>query len=238
MKPLTIAIDGLSACGKSTLARALARALDYVFVDSGAMYRAVTLYVLRRGIAPHDAAAIEAVLPDVEIGFVNHDGNNHTYLNGSDVEEAIRDMQVSAAVSPVSAIPAVRRALVAQQQRMGHEGGIVMDGRDIGTVVFPNAEVKIFMTAATPVRVQRRLDELRNKGLDHLSAEEVQLNLEERDLLDSTRADSPLRRADDAVVLDNSDLTPEAQLAWALALVEARRAALAAPASVPLETGE
>lgn len=219
MKPtITIAVDGYAACGKSTLARALARELGYVYIDSGAMYRAVTLYCLRHKVAWNDAEQIRQALERIRIEFrYAGEGCLHTFLNDEDVEQAIRSLEVSAAVSPVSAISAVRRAMVAQQQALGKQGGMVMDGRDIGTVVFPYAELKLFVTASIEVRTRRRLLELQSKNPGQsFDAETVKQNLLERDRIDSTRADSPLRRAEDAVVLDNSELTPEEQLQWAL----------------------
>ncbi len=221
MKKIIIAIDGYSSCGKSTLARDLASALGFAYVDSGAMYRAVTLYFLDHGIPLHEQVAIENALDRIRIEFKNLNGENHTFLNGVDVEESIRDMRVSAAVSPVAAVPAVRRALVRQQQALGKSGGIVMDGRDIGTVVFPNADLKIFLIADEEERVRRRRLELLAKGFE-LSEEEVRRNLTERDHIDSTREDSPLRQAADAVVIDNTHLTRKDQLEEALRLAHAQ----------------
>lgn len=221
MKKIIIAIDGYSSCGKSTLARDLASALGFAYVDSGAMYRAVTLYFLDHGIPLDDQEAIENALDRIRIEFKNLNGENHTFLNGADVEESIRDMRVSAVVSPVAAVPAVRRALVRQQQALGRSGGIVMDGRDIGTVVFPNADLKIFLIADEEERVRRRRLELLAKGFE-LSEEEVRRNLTERDHIDSTREDSPLRQAADAVVIDNTHLTRKDQLEEALRLARAQ----------------
>ncbi|MCB0607907.1 MAG: (d)CMP kinase [Lewinellaceae bacterium] len=218
MKKIIVAIDGYSSCGKSTLAKALAGRLGYAYVDSGAMYRAATLYLLRHGIGIGEEDAVEAALDDIHIRFERNPSGNRTLLNGEDVEEQIRSMEVSAVVSEVSAISPVRRAMVRQQQNMGKHKGIVMDGRDIGTVVFPDAELKIFLTAAKEIRVARRYRELKAKGID-ISLGEVEENLAHRDLIDSTRDDSPLRQAEDAVVLDNSHLTPEQQLDQALQLV-------------------
>ncbi len=215
MKKIIIAIDGFSSCGKSTLAKALAKALNYGFVDSGAMYRAVTLYLLEHKISIQDLRGVEKALASIQIRFQAGAKGNRTYLNGQDVEDKIRTMEVSEKVSPVAAIPIVRRAMVRQQQEMGAEKGIVMDGRDIGTVVFPEAELKIFVTAAPAVRAQRRFLELQRKG-HTVAIEEVRKNLEERDHIDSTRADSPLRQAEDALVLDNTKLTPDQQLQVAL----------------------
>lgn len=215
MKKIIIAIDGFSSCGKSTLAKALAKALNYGFVDSGAMYRAVTLYLIQQGIDPANLSEVSTALDKIQIRFVANAQGNRTYLNGLDVEDQIRSMPVSELVSTVAAIPAVRRAMVQQQQEMGKEKGIVMDGRDIGTVVFPKAELKIFVTADPDVRAERRFKELKNKG-QTVNLAEVKENLSHRDHIDSTRADSPLRRADDARTLDNTALTPDEQLQIAL----------------------
>ena len=212
MKKIIVAIDGLSSCGKSTMARELAQEVGYTYIDTGAMYRAVTLYALRHGLLASDGqidtAALEKQMDDIRITFrVNPaTGRSETYLNGEQVEAAIRGMEVSAQVSRIASLPFVRRALVAQQQAMGRQKGVVMDGRDIGTVVFPEAELKIFVTATDEVRAQRRVDELRGKGTE-VSMEEVLRNVRERDRLDMERAESPLRRADDAVELDNTHLT-------------------------------
>ncbi len=221
MNKIIVAIDGYSSCGKSTLAKALAKQLGYAYVDSGAMYRAVTLYLLRHGISPENPAAVAEALDHIVIHFERHAGGNRTFLNGEDVEEAIRDMSVSDWVSPVAAIPSVRRAMVKQQQAMGRRRGIVMDGRDIGTVVFPDAELKLFITADIDERVRRRFLELQQRGMES-GMETVRYNLLERDRIDSTRADSPLRQADDAIVIDNTHLTPEEQLAQALEMVRQR----------------
>lgn len=215
--PVIIAIDGHSSCGKSTLAKGLAKALHYAYLDTGAMYRAVTLYFLDRGIDYNDPAAVESALPGIEIHFERIDGKNHTFLNGKDVEQDIREMRVSEHVSPVSAISAVRRAMVAQQKAMGRRRGLVADGRDIGTVVFPDAELKIFLTADVDVRTSRRHLELAARGID-AEWDDIRRNLLERDHIDSSRADSPLRRADDAVVIDNTLLSEDQQLEQALAL--------------------
>ncbi len=217
VRNIIIAIDGYSSCGKSTLARDLASALRFGYVDSGAMYRAVTLYFIELGIDFNNHESVAAALNEIHIEFKNVNQQNRTFLNGRDVEDAIRDMRVSAAVSPVAAIPAVRRALVQQQKVLGEAGGIVMDGRDIGTVVFPHAELKIFLTADPEERVQRRKAELNAKGLE-LTEEVVRENLMERDRIDSTRADSPLRQADDAIVIDNTLLNRQEQLELALQL--------------------
>lgn len=206
-----IAIDGFSSCGKSTVAKALAKQLNFVFVDSGAMYRAVTLFFLRHKIDLQDTAAVLNALEQIQIDFVPHTEKTQLLLNGEDVSDEIRQMEVSASVSEVSAIKEVRTAMVAQQQKLGQLRDIVMDGRDIGTTVFPEADLKIFMTADPDVRAQRRYDELTAKG-ESISMEEVKANLAHRDHIDSTRSESPLRQAEDAVVLDNSDLTQEQQL--------------------------
>ncbi|MBL7797808.1 MAG: (d)CMP kinase [Saprospiraceae bacterium] len=217
---LIIAIDGHSSCGKSTLAKGLAKALHYAYLDTGAMYRAVTLYFLENGVDYNDPVAVDEALEQIDIHFERIDGQNHTFLNGRDVERAIREMQVSEHVSPVSAISAVRRAMVAQQKALGNRRGIVADGRDIGTVVFPDADLKIFLTADVDVRTSRRHLELAAKGID-ADWDEIRQNLETRDRIDSSRADSPLRRADDAVVIDNTLLSEEQQLEQALQLVHA-----------------
>jgi cytidylate kinase len=218
---IIIAVDGYSSCGKSTLAKGMARALHYAYLDSGAMYRAVTLYFLERNIDYTDADAVAAALQQIEIHFERIDGQNHTFLNGQDVERAIREMRVSEHVSPVSAISSVRRAMVGQQKAMGRRRGIVADGRDIGTVVFPDAELKIFLTADVDVRTSRRHLELAARGID-AEWTEIRQNLRERDRIDSTRADSPLRQADDAVVIDNTLLSEEEQLEMSLALARKR----------------
>lgn len=218
MKRIIVAIDGLSSCGKSTLAKALAKSLHYAYLDSGAMYRAVTLYFLNNKIDYENPDAVVGALQQIEIHFERIEGQNRMFLNGRDVERDIREMYVNDHVSPVSAISAVRRAMVAQQQAMGKRRGIVADGRDIGTVVFPDAELKIYLIADADVRTSRRHLELAAKGID---AEwgDIQRNLLERDRIDSGRADSPLRQADDAVVIDNTLLSEAQQLEKALALV-------------------
>ena len=221
MKRIIVAIDGYSSCGKSTLAKALAKTLHYAYLDSGAMYRAVTLYFLDNQLDYNDPAVVETALQNIEIHFERIEGQNRTFLNGVDIERAIREMRVSEHVSPVSAISAVRRAMVRQQQAMGKRRGIVADGRDIGTVVFPDAELKIFLTADPDVRTSRRHLELAAKGID-ADWHEVQRNLLERDRIDSTRADSPLRQADDAVVIDNTLLSEEQQLEKSLKLAKER----------------
>lgn len=217
---ITIAVDGYAACGKSTLAKALAQKLGYVYVDSGAMYRAVTLYFLQHNINVEDATDIDKALRNIYIQFKNVDGENCTFLNGNNVEEEIRSMKVSDFVSPVATISAVRKAMVKLQQLMGIEGGIAMDGRDIGTVVFKDAELKLFLTASIEERTRRRLAELESKGVTDITEEDVQKNLLQRDHIDSTRADSPLCQAEDAIEIDNSYLTPEEQLQYALELAK------------------
>jgi cytidylate kinase len=225
MKRIIIAIDGYSSCGKSTLAKALAKELHYAYVDTGAMYRAVTLYFLDNDVDFNEKEEVAEALMKIEIHFERVAGQNHTFLNDNDVEAEIRTMRVSDMVSPVSTISEVRRFLVAQQQKMGHRKGVVMDGRDIGTVVFPKAELKIFLTADTDIRTQRRYDELKAKGQE-IDFEIVRKNLIERDLIDSNRADSPLRQAEDAVLIDNSYLTPAEQLQKALDLVKESTASI------------
>ncbi len=219
MKKITIAIDGFSSCGKSTMAKDLAKEIGYIYVDTGAMYRSVTLYALRHNLFNADGTIREEELKeqmkDINISFQLNKttGRPDTYLNGENVENAIRTMEVSSHVSPIATLAFVREALVAQQQRMGAEKGIVMDGRDIGTVVFPKAELKIFVTASAEVRAQRRYDELKAKGIDANYAD-ILKNVEERDYIDSHRATSPLRKADDAIELDNSNLTIAEQKKW------------------------
>ena len=199
----TIAIDGYSACGKSTLARALARRLGYRYIDTGAMYRAVTLYFQRHRIDPKDPDAVREAVPHIHIDFRPDD--NHVLLNNEDVEGEIRSLEVSQMVSPVAALSDVRRAMVELQRKMGRDGGVILDGRDIGTVVFPDADLKLFVTADQETRTDRRLSELISAGRE-VSREEVAENLRERDYIDSHREDSPLRQADDAVLLDNTNL--------------------------------
>lgn len=218
-KKITIAIDGFSSCGKSTMAKDLAREIGYIYVDTGAMYRSVTLYALRHGMfradGSIDTGALEAAMPEIRITFKlnNETGRPDTYLNGELVEKDIRTMEVSSKVSPIAALPFVRKALVEQQQMMGREKGIVMDGRDIGTAVFPDAELKVFVTASAEVRAQRRYDELKAKGMEADYAS-ILKNVEERDYIDSHREVSPLRKADDAVELDNSHMTIAEQKQW------------------------
>lgn len=210
-KNFIIAIDGFSSCGKSTIAKALAKKLNFVFVDSGAMYRAVTLYFLRHKIDYTDHDAVVSALEDIHIDFVPNTDQVQIFLNNEDVSEDIRKMEISDKVSEVSAIREVRQAMVAQQQKLGMKRNIVMDGRDIGTTVFPDADLKIFMTADPNVRAERRYAELTAKG-EQVTMEEVKANLSHRDHIDSTRAESPLRQAKDAVVLDNSELNQSEQL--------------------------
>lgn len=219
MKKIVIAIDGFSSCGKSTMAKDLARRIGYVYVDTGAMYRSVTLFALNHHLFNEDGSVkadqLEKLMPEVNISFKlnTETGRPDTYLNGVCVENDIRGMEVSSHVSPIAAIPFVREALVAQQQRMGSDKGIVMDGRDIGTTVFPEAELKIFVTASAEVRAQRRYDELKAKGAE-ANYDDILKNVQERDYIDTHREVSPLRKADDALELDNSHMTIEEQNAW------------------------
>jgi cytidylate kinase len=221
MKKITIAIDGHSSCGKSTMAKDLARKLGYIYVDTGAMYRAVTLFALRNNLFNADGTIkteeLEKRMDEICISFKFNPeaGRPDTYLNGELVEQEIRSMEVSSHVSPIATLPFVRTAMVAQQQKMGEQKGIVMDGRDIGTVVFPNAELKIFVTASAEVRAQRRFDELKQKGME-ADFEEILKNVQERDYIDSHREVSPLRKADDALELDNSYMAIEEQNKWLL----------------------
>ena len=210
-----IAIHGFSSCGKSTVAKALAKQLNFVFVDSGAMYRAVTLYFLRNNIGFDDKEAILDALDNIHIDFIPNTEKTQILLNNEDISDEIRQMEVSAKVSEVSAIKEVRQAMVAQQQALGSRRNIVMDGRDIGTTVFPDADLKLFMTASPSVRAERRFAELSAKG-ENVTMEEIQENLSHRDHIDSTREESPLRQADDAIVLDNSELTQDEQLEFVL----------------------
>ncbi len=216
--PLIIAVDGYSSCGKSTFAKAIARWLGYTYIDSGAMYRAVTLYAMENGIIGEkglDRKKLIAALPEIRISFEQDPatGSSVTLLNGRNVEEKIRSLEVSQWVSEVSRIREVREHLVQQQRRLAGHGGVVMDGRDIGTVVFPDADIKIFMTARPEVRAQRRYKELKEKGVE-ITFEEVLENVRERDRIDSGREVSPLKKADDALVLDNSDMSVEEQMEW------------------------
>lgn len=218
MKKITIAIDGFSSCGKSTMAKSLAKEIGYIYIDSGAMYRAVTLYCIENGLIEDGEIRTEILKEDlkrINISFkINAEtGQPDTYLNDENVENKIRTMLVSSMVSQVSALDFVRSAMVEQQQKMGKEKGIVMDGRDIGTTVFPDAELKIFVTASAEVRAQRRFDELKSKG-QQASYDEILHNVKQRDYLDQNREVSPLRQASDAILLDNSTLTIEEQKAW------------------------
>ena len=220
MKKITIAIDGHSSCGKSTMAKDLAREVGYVYVDTGAMYRSVTLFALRNGLFTADGINEEELrkrMAEIHIAFkFNAEaGRPDTYLNGELVEKEIRSMEVSNHVSPIAALGFVREAMVAQQQQMGKDKGVVMDGRDIGTTVFPNAELKVFVTASAEVRAQRRYDELKAKGME-ADYEEILKNVQERDYIDSHREVSPLRKADDAIELDNSNMTIPEQKQWLL----------------------
>jgi len=221
-KRLTIAIDGYSSCGKSTFAKAIAKELGYIFIDSGAMYRAATLFFMREGLAKDGNANREEIikrLNEVNVCFVNNPttGHNDIFLNGENVEREIREAPVSGNVSAVSKIAEVREKMVMLQRSIGSEGGIVMDGRDIGTVVFPGAEIKIFMTASPEIRAKRRYLELIEKNME-ADMTAVMKNITERDRIDETRAVSPLRKADDAIVLDNTNLTPEQQMEWFMRL--------------------
>lgn len=215
--PIIIAVDGWSSCGKSTMAKQLSKALQYLFVDSGAMYRAITLYFLQHQLPLDNPQIVREALNSIHLAFQLNPETllNEIYLNGKNVESEIRSLSIAEKVSDVAAISAIRAFAVQQQQQMGIKKGIVMDGRDIGTVVFPSADLKIFMTASIPIRVDRRYRELFVKN-PNITKEEVRVNLEMRDHIDSHRADSPLKQADDAIVLDNSYLTPEEQLALAL----------------------
>ena len=220
MKKITIAIDGFSSCGKSTMAKDLAKEIGYIYIDSGAMYRAVTLYCLRHNLFDGDTVntqKLSELIHDIHISFKLDEQSRQplTYLNGECVEKEIRTLAVSQKVSFVAAVGFVREELVHQQQQMGKEKGIVMDGRDIGTTVFPDAELKIYVTASARIRAQRRFDELQAKG-EPGSFEEILANVEERDRIDMNRPVSPLRKADDAIVLDNSEMTIPQQKAWLL----------------------
>ena len=226
MVRITIAIDGYSSCGKSTLAKSLASKLNYTYVDSGAMYRAITLYAIENGLASKELVDKEGLIKELDKISIDLQYNPATqrvttYLNGRNVEDEIRTMRVSEVVSHVSVIKEVRAKLRSIQQELGKRGGVVMDGRDIGTAVFPNAELKIVMTASPEVRTKRRFDELRANGKD-VSLEEVRDNLVSRDKEDTSRKENPLIQAEDAVVLDNSNLTPAQQLELALGWVEER----------------
>ena len=219
MKKITIAIDGHSSCGKSTMAKDLARRINYIYIDTGAMYRTVTLYALRNGMIAADGTIdterLQQQMDSIKISFAYNQatGRPDTYLNGECVEKEIRTIEVSSCVSPIAALPFVREQLVKQQQDMGREKGVVMDGRDIGTTVFPDAELKIFVTADAKVRAQRRYDELKGKGME-ADYDEIYKNVVERDYIDSHRETAPLRKAEDALVLDNSTMTIEEQNEW------------------------
>ena len=232
MKKIIVAIDGHSSCGKSTMAKSLAAQVGYIYVDTGAMYRAVTLFAMRQGLfdaqGQPDAARLEALVPKIEVSFRLDPTTNLPLvcLNGEVVEEEVRTLEVSSHVSAIAALPFVREALTRQQQRMGEEKGIVMDGRDIGTVVFPQAELKVFVTASAKVRAQRRFLELTAKG-QAVAFEDILRNVQERDYIDSHREVAPLRQADDALVLDNSEMTREEQMQWLLDRFEERTGASA-----------
>lgn len=225
MKKITIAIDGHSSCGKSTMAKTLARELGYVYIDTGAMYRCVTLYAMQNGLVDAgqniDTERLKQAMPDIDITFMFNPatGRPDTYLNGKCVEKEIRTLEVSNNVSPVATLGFVREEMVRQQRLMGKEGGVILDGRDIGTVVFPNAELKIFVTASDEIRAQRRYDELTAKGED-VKYEDVLKNVRERDYIDSHREISPLTKAADAIVLDNSNMTIQEQQEWLLKLTK------------------
>ena len=227
MKKITIAIDGFSSCGKSTMAKELAKKIGYIYVDTGAMYRSVTLFAMRHGLFNADGSvktdALKQQMSNIDITFKFNEkaGRPDTYLNGECVEEAIRTLEVSNHVSPIAAIPFVRAAMVARQQRMGRDKGIVMDGRDIGTTVFPEAELKVFVTASAEVRAQRRYDELKEKGMP-ADFDDILKNVQERDYIDSHREVSPLRKATDAIELDNSHMTIAEQNDWLMRQVQQR----------------
>jgi cytidylate kinase len=226
-KKLIIAIDGYSSCGKSTFARSIAKELNYIFIDSGAMYRTVTLFCMRRNFISTNGLntpAILSELKDINIDFVyNSDKNEYeTFLNSENVEKEIRGMEVTAYVSRISQIPEVRTRMVEIQRQIGAQKGIVMDGRDIGTVVFPNADIKIFMTASVDIRATRRHNELKNKGIN-IEFEEIKRTIIARDIADENRDISPLRRADDAIVLDNSRMTVDEQMLWIKNIIENKR---------------
>lgn len=227
MKKIIVAIDGFSSSGKSTMAKALARYAGYIYVDSGAMYRAVTLYGMRHGVVSAqgvDEEALTALLPEIDITFRRDaDGNQRTLLNGEDVEHEIRSIEVSDLVSPVSTIHSVRQYLTAMQQAYGRERGIIMDGRDIGTTVFPDAEMKVFVEATAEIRAHRRLKEMIEEG-NHATYEEVLHNIRERDRIDSTRKESPLRKADDAITFYNNDVPIEEQMMVLVKIFNERRA--------------
>ena len=227
MKKITIAIDGFSSCGKSTMAKELAKKIGYIYVDTGAMYRSVTLFAMRHGLFNADGSvktdALRQQMSNIDITFKFNEkaGRPDTYLNGECVEEAIRTLEVSNHVSPIAAIPFVRAAMVARQQGMGRDKGIVMDGRDIGTTVFPEAELKVFVTASAEVRARRRYDELKEKGIP-ADFDDILKNVQERDYIDSHREVSPLRKAADAIELDNSHMTIAEQNDWLMRQVQQR----------------
>ena len=219
MKKIIVAIDGYSSCGKSTIAKALAKYAGSTYVDTGAMYRAIGLYTVRHGLtAPAD---IIAALPKIQVGFVQVDGSQHVTLNGEDVESQIRTLEIGNRASEISQIKEVRAFLVAQQQKMGESCSVVMDGRDIGTVVFPKADLKLFLTARPEVRAQRRFDELVAKG-ETPDYEAVLADVNDRDYRDTHRAESPLRQAEDAIVVDNSEMTPDEQMERIIALFNSK----------------
>ncbi|MDA7804206.1 (d)CMP kinase [Crocinitomix sp.] len=226
MTKLTIAIDGYSSCGKSTLAKEIAQEMNYIYADSGAMYRAVTLHMLNKGILKDGAFIVEQVVRElsnitISFKFDSKQGKSETFLNGVNIEKEIRNTKISQHVSVISAVKEVREKLVEIQQKMGEEGGVVMDGRDIGTVVFPNAEVKLFMTASNRVRAERRYLELKEKG-ENISLEQVASDLQKRDYIDMNREISPLRKAEDAIEIDNTDLSRESQLKRALDIIQSK----------------
>ncbi len=216
---IVIAIDGYSSCGKSTLAKQLAKHLDIMYIDSGAMYRAVTLYFQQQDIDINDVHDVEVALENIHIAFKYIDDLNTTFLNGIDVEYEIRSLAVSQFVSEVAAIPTVRKKMVALQRDLAGKQSVVMDGRDIGTVVFPNADAKFFLTADPEVRAQRRYEELKAKNEENISLEDVLINLRHRDEIDTTRSDSPLRKADDAILIDNTHLSKTQQFDLALSYI-------------------
>ncbi|MBG6234688.1 cytidylate kinase [Pedobacter sp. CAN_A7] len=219
-KNLVIAIDGYSSCGKSTLAKALAKKLGFIYIDSGAMYRAVTLFFIRNQVNINEPEAVKDALQHIELNFHSRDYESHITLNGEEVSEEIRKMPVSENVSEVAADKLVRHEMVRQQQRMGKSKNIVMDGRDIGTTVFADAQVKLFMTADPKIRAERRFNEMQSKGDTETTLEEVFENLAHRDYADTTRKESPLVRADDAIILDNTAITPQEQLDFAMQKVQ------------------
>jgi len=224
VKALTIAVDGYASCGKSTLSKDLASALGYRYIDSGAMYRAVTWYLLQHRLEAEEGENLQRALSDIAIDFVTQSGETVLLLNGKEPGLALRSKEVNSMVSPVSALHSVRQTMVQRQREFATQAGLTMDGRDIGTYVFPNAELKIFMQSRPEVRAARRLAELQNAGDTKWTVEEVLVNLRERDEMDSNRDFAPLRRAHDAIDLDNSDMNREEQLAWAMDLAIARGA--------------